>query len=306
MVVVGASQARAAADGLRTDRHLFRRLQVADPRIIELREWSRLAEELQQERVRLGNRLHHQLWRYYPQMLELTDDIASDWFLKLWTLAPTPDKGKHLRKMAIERLLKQYRIRRIDTETVQRSLHKPAIPVAEGVPEAASAHIRSLIGRLHLVNREQRDAERKLDVLCAALESSEQHDVAILRSLPGIGRINLATLLAEASGPLSRRDYPALRTLSGVAPVTKRSGKTCIVVMRFAAHARLRNTVYHWARVAIQHDPKSRRRYTALRQRGHSHGRAIRGVADQLLNVACVLLQRQTPFDPAHGQPAAA
>ena len=53
--------------------------------------------------------------------------------------------------MAIERLLKQYRIRRIDTETVQRSLHKPAIPVAEGVPEAASAHIRSLIGRLHLV-----------------------------------------------------------------------------------------------------------------------------------------------------------
>lgn len=114
--------ARAAADGLRTDRHLFRRLQVADPRIIELREWSRLAEELQQERVRLGNRLHHQLWRYYPQMLELTDDIASDWFLELWTLAPTPDKGKHLRKMVIERLLKQYRIRRIDTETVQRSL----------------------------------------------------------------------------------------------------------------------------------------------------------------------------------------
>lgn len=190
--------------------------------------------------------------------------------------------------------------------SLNNSLHKPAIPVAEGVAEAASAHIRSLIGRLHLVNREQRDAERKLDVLCAALESSEQHDVAILRSLPGIGRINLATLLAEASGPLSRRDYPALRTLSGVAPVTKRSGKTCIVVMRFAAHARLRNTVYHWARVAIQHDPKSRRRYTALRQRGHSHGRAIRGVADRLLNVACVLLQRQTLFDPAHGQPAAA
>jgi hypothetical protein len=65
--------------------------------------------------------------------------------------------------------------------------------------------------------------------------------------------------------------------LSGVAPVTKRSGKSCIVVMRYAAHVRLRNTVYHWARVAIQHDPRSRSRYTALRQRGHSHGRAIRG-----------------------------
>jgi len=31
------------ADGVRTDRRLFRRLQVADPRLIELRAWSRLA-----------------------------------------------------------------------------------------------------------------------------------------------------------------------------------------------------------------------------------------------------------------------
>jgi hypothetical protein len=29
---------------------VFRRLQVADPRLIELRAWSRLAEELRQER----------------------------------------------------------------------------------------------------------------------------------------------------------------------------------------------------------------------------------------------------------------
>src|SRR6185295_4903442 len=132
---------------------------------------------------------------------------------------------------------------------------------------AASVHIRSLIVRLHLVNRELRDAERKLDELCASFEGGQQDDVAILRSLPGIGRINLATLLGEASGPLSRRDYPALRTLSGVAPVTKRSGKSHIVIMRYASHVRLRNTVYHWARVATQHDDKSRARYVALRRR---------------------------------------
>ncbi len=47
--------ARVAAAGLRTDPHLFRPVQAGDPAIIALREWSRLAEELQQERVRLGN-----------------------------------------------------------------------------------------------------------------------------------------------------------------------------------------------------------------------------------------------------------
>src|SRR5262249_36629725 len=105
--------------------------------------------------------------------------------------------------------------------------------------------------------------------------------------------------------PLSRRDYEGLRTLSGAAPVTKRSGKSLIVVRRYAAHVRLRDTVYHWARVATQRDPKCRTQYTALRKRGHSHGRALRGVADRLLALACVLLQRQTLFDPSFGRPTA-
>lgn len=88
--------------------------------------------------------------------------------------------------------------------------------------------------------------------------------------------------------------------------MTKRSGKSHLVIMRRAAHKRLRNTVYHWTRIAIQHDPKSRSRYAALRQRGHSHGRAIRGVADRLLNLVCTLLRRQIVFDPNYGAPATA
>ena len=80
--------ARVAAAGLRTDRHLFRPVAVSDPAVIELREWSRLAEELQQERVRLANRVRQQLWRYYPQLLELADDVAAEWVLELWSMAP--------------------------------------------------------------------------------------------------------------------------------------------------------------------------------------------------------------------------
>jgi transposase len=171
--------------------------------------------------------------------------------------------------------------------------------------------MRSLIARLRLVNRELREAERQLDKICTTIGETDaasgdclqRQDVMILKSMPGIGRINLAALIAEGSGPLSRRDYPALRTLCGAAPVTKRSGKSCIVIMRYAAHIRLRQTVYHWARSAAQHDPKTKARYAALRQRGHSHGRALRGVADRLLGLACVLLQKQTPFDPQYGHP---
>jgi transposase len=302
--------ARVAAAGLRTDRHLFRPVAVSDPAVIELREWSRLAEELQQERVRLANRVRQQLWRYYPQFLELADDVAAEWVLELWSIAPTPAKAARLRAATIAKLLRQHRIRRIDAETALGILRQPAIKVAAGVTEAAVLHLQSLVARLRLANREFHQAERKLDELCTALTRAEAEeggplpDAAILASLPGVGRSTLAIWLTEAAGPLGRRDRAALRTLSGVAPVTKRSGKTCVVVMRYAAQTRLRNAVFHWARVAVLNDPKCRERYEALRARGHSYGRALRGVADRLLGVACVLLQRRVLFDPDHGAPA--
>src|SRR3954468_11795036 len=304
--------ARVAAAGLRTDRPLFRRVLAGDPSVVELREWSRLAEELQQERVRLGHRVRQQLWRYYPQLLALSDDVTAEWVLALWTRAPTPAQAARLREATLARLLRQHRIRKLDAPAVRGILCQPAITVAPGVTEAAVLHLRSLVARLRLANQEFHQAARKLEELCTALSQTEPsaqdsgpRDAAILSSLPGVGPVTLATLLTEAAGPISRRDYIALRTLSGVAPVTKRSGKSCIVTMRYAAQVRLRNAVFHWARVAVLNDPKCRSRYAALRARGHSYGRALRGVADRLLGVACVLLQRQVLFNPQYGDATA-
>src|SRR5919197_6072742 len=99
---------------LRTDGHAFRRIAVDDPLVIELREWSRMHDELRQERNRLANRVRDQLWRYYPQAGELTDDLAADWFLELWLLLPTPAKAARATEKAVARVLKNHRIRRFD------------------------------------------------------------------------------------------------------------------------------------------------------------------------------------------------
>jgi len=141
-----------------------------------------------------------------------------------------------------------------------------------------------VVERLRLVNRQIKDAEKRLDHLTeqlatAATENENtattQRDVTILRSLPGAarcgGRVVIATLLARASEALQRRDYHPLRCLCGVAPVTKGSGKSRIVLRRQAAHNRLANAAYHWARVAVQRDPRSRQKYAALRQARRRH-----------------------------------
>jgi transposase len=291
---------------LLTDRRAYRRLVIDDPQVIQLREWLSMREDLVQERTRLANRLRDLLWRYYPQAAELATDVADNWFLDLWELIPTPAEAQRVNEKAVARILKSHRIRRLDAVQVLSVLRKPPLTLAPGTVDAAAAHIRILVAGLRLINQQAKEAEQRLDRCTEAIEAEgnvrEQRDGAILRSCPGLGRINIATLLAEAGEPLRRRDYQVLRTLSGVAPVTRRSGKSKIVLRRHACNNRLRTALYHWARVATQHDPVSAERYKQLRSRGHSHPRALRGVADRLLQLLCTLLERQTLFDPQRRQ----
>jgi transposase len=302
--------AHVLADSLRTDRHAFRHLSLDDPLVIELREWLRIDDDLKRDSTRLSNRLRDQLWRYYPQANQLTDDVTADWFLDLWEQVPTPAAAARANSETVRQILRKYRVRRFDAAGVLAILRQPPLRVAPGTTEAASAHIRTLVAQLRLLNQHIKQAERRLDELCAAIEETapgqicEQRDVAILRSFPGLGRINIAALLAEGCQPLRQRDYQALRALSGSAPVSRRSGKTWIVLRRHACNNRLRNTIYHWSRTAIQRDPASKRRYHELRRRGHSHARALRGVGDRLLHVLCALLQRQTLYDPDYKHPS--
>src|SRR5262249_16240329 len=82
------------------------------------------------------------------------------------------------------------------------------------------------------------------------------------------------------------------RAHSGIAPVTRQSGKTKQIIMRRGCSERLRNAMYPWARCSVQHDPLSKVPYARLRQKGHQHGRALRGVADRLLAILIAMLKR--------------
>ena len=334
--------ARVLADAVRTDPDCLRALDPLDAEIVELREWSRMTDELTAERTRLTNRLRDQLWRYYPQFLELKADLSAPWVLALWKLAPTPTAARRVRPSSVAKLLKKHRIRRFKAEEVIQTLRAKAVTVAPGVVEAATSHIRYLAERLELVAKQISGAQCAIAAILERLSDSEEasadsekdpadsekgpsdsekgpadseeppsgkprtpRDAAILSSLPGVGHVVLATLLSEASGPIRSRDYQALRCLSGVAPVTRRSGKIWRVVRRRACQRRLVNAVYHWSRVAVQHDPISRAKYRALRERGHTHGRALRSVADRLLAVACAMLRDGTLFDSGRRTAAA-
>jgi hypothetical protein len=91
------------------------------------------------ERNRLVNRLREQLWRYFPALLELEDNIGAEWLLELWEAAPTPDTASRLCEATIAKLLKRHRIRRFDAAFVANTLCRPPVRVAAETVEAASA-----------------------------------------------------------------------------------------------------------------------------------------------------------------------
>ena len=300
------------ADSLRTDRGCFRRVELEEPAILRLRELTRMEQDLQADSNRVANQLWEQLRRYYPQMLRLSPGADEAWVWDLLEAAPLPGHAVKLKLAKVKGILGKHRIRRVTAEQVLEQLRQAALRLAPGAAEAASEHAVLLVPRLRLL-QQQREATAKhiqgiLEQLCAAPpegEEGQHRDAKILLSLPGIGRVVGATMLCEASQALRERDYQALRKYAGAAPVTRQSGKRKVVVMRYACNERLRNAFYHWSRTSMQNDDRATQHYAEMRQRGHSHGRALRGLADRNLAMLMAMLKAGSLFDPARRGKAA-
>jgi len=73
--------------------------------------------------------------------------------------------------------------------------------------------------------------------------------------------------------------------------------------MRRSCNLRLRNALHQWAFASITCDERSHQHYPKLRAAGHTHGRALRGIADRWLSVLISMLKHGELFDPTRWQP---
>ena len=155
--------------------------------------------------------------------------------------AADPRSGdlRHLREQG---LVETLRLPDQRDHAVVFTKHGPSFPHAPGVVEAVEAQIRLILPRLEVVHAQRLACGRQLEQLLQqlrdrprdAVERGEDRDIAILESLPGVGRKVAVTMLAEAAEPLAHRDYARLRAHMGTAPVTTASGKRRLVSMRRA------------------------------------------------------------------------
>src|SRR5215469_14588376 len=76
---------------------------------------------------------------------------------------PTLAHAARANEKTIERILKVYRIRRLDANTALRLLRTRALTVAPGTTEAACVYILTLAARARLINAQLKQAQRRLD-----------------------------------------------------------------------------------------------------------------------------------------------
>jgi transposase len=326
-----ALDARVLGSALRTDQALFRRVAMDEPRVIQLRELTRADAVLHREWQDLTNRLRELVHRIAPSWLTLSPAADDPWFWAFLALVATPELGRHVRRRKFQEVLEARRIRRVTVDDLFTALEEGPLPVAPGTIEAVTGHVQLLLPRLHLIAEQRTQCERALTRVIAELSASDEDppptaptappgaghadalpsathpapsDIAILQSLPGVGVRITATFIADARTQLQLADYQGLRTLTGIAPVRRQTGKqkTGFVTMRYACNHRLRNACYHMANISMRLDTAARRYYTALRARGHSHGRALRSVADRWLRILTAMLKQRTLYDPSRFQ----
>jgi transposase len=109
-------------------------------------------------------------------------------------------------------------------------------------------------------------------------------DAEIITSLPGLGSLTAARVLAEIGDDRSRfADARSLKAYAGAAPVTRASGKSLTVMHRRVKNQRLAAVGYVWAFAALTASPGARAHYDRRRTTGDRHTAAQRNLFNRLL-----------------------
>lgn len=292
--------ARVIAEYLRLRRQDLRELHPFSAGTRALRAVVRSRGDLVDARVAAANQLSATLDAFWPGAGAVFADLWSEISLAFLERYPTPSAADHLGEARMAGFLRKhgYSGRRTPADLIAR-LHEAPRGLADG-PESAARRdvVLAMVRVLRTLNRSIRDLDRSV-----AAHLGEHPDAEVFRSLPRAGEINAAQMLAEWGDCREAYDGPeAVAALSGMAPVTRRSGKHLAVGFRWACDKRFRNAMTTFADNSRHASPWAASVYAEAIARGKDHPQAIRILARAWIRVIFRCWTDGVPYDPArHG-----
>jgi hypothetical protein len=289
--------AKVLADLVRTDRHNHRMVGGDTELVDAIRVLARSHQSAIWSRQRQINTLRSGLREYYPGAQEaFGTELGSPDALAILAIAPTPELGRTLsRSKIVSALRRAGRERNLEVraEQIQRALRAEQLGAGATLSRAHGIVTRSWVELIRGLNREITLLEEALS------EHFEQHPAAkVVHSLPGMGTTLGSRVLGEFgddpnryAGPKSRKNY------AGTSPITKASGKSHVVLARFARNRRLADALDMWAFCSLTKSPGARTYYDQLRARGKTHRQALRQLANRWVGILHHCLENGSLYD---------
>jgi transposase len=300
-----AGDAKVLADLVRTDRH-HHRPAAGDSELAEaVKVLARTHQSLVWTRQRQLNQLRSLLREFYPGALAAFGaDLGGRDALAILAVAPTPALGRQLSRAKLAATLRRAgRQRGVDGRAaeLQAVLRAPQLEPSPVVAEAYGAAVTALVGVIGVLTSQLEQVAEQLQ------RHFELHpDAEIVRSLPGLGVILGARVVAEFGDDPTRYANPkARKSYAGTAPITRASGKRQLVVARLARNRRLADACYQWAFSALQASPGARGYYDRCRAAGKTHPQALRALANRLVGILHGCLRHRSHYHEAQAWPAA-
>ena len=236
-----------------------------------------------QDRVDLTNELQQRLKESYVLALDLCGgDLWSESFLALLEKFPSQRELQRASPKQLEQWLPKKR-RKADDPPAEELLRERIAAVRQAKPMTLDRpvleHARIVVTNLVLMIRALNQAIVESDTKIAEL-FAEHPDAALFSSFPGAGKA-LAPRLAAAFGTDRDKFQGAedIQQLSGIAPVTRASGKSKVVQMRWACPKFLRQTFHEFARCSTKFSSWAKAYVTMRQAAGHRYQEIIRGLA---------------------------
>ncbi len=296
--------AKVLADIVRTDRHNHRPV-AGDSELAEaIKLLARAHQGFTWERQRHVNRLRNVLREFFPQALQaFGTELASTDAVAVLSISPTPDLGRALSRSKLASALKRAgRQRNIEAraEQIQAALRSEQLQAPVTVSRAYGCVVASLVVVIASLNEQIASLEQELE------EAFESHpDAEILRSLPGLGTVLGARVLAEFGDDQTRYpDARARKNYAGTSPITKASGTRRVVLARFARNERLFDACFRWAFTILTKSRGARAYYDLQRGRGKTNNEALRALANRLVGILHGCLRHRRPYDESIAWPS--
>lgn len=288
--------ARVLADLVRTDRQHHRAV-VPDSELLgAIRVLARSHQSLIWTRQRHTNALRSALREYYPGALAAFPELGHPDALAILAVAPDPERGRRLSEARIVAALRKGgRRRNLESRArdIRAALREPQLEAPPLVALAQAASATALVAVIVTLGEQIARLEAEL------VSAFDRHpDAEILRSLPGLGAVLGARVLAESGDAPDRyADARARRDYAGTSPVTRASGTSHVVVARHVRNRRLFDACYRWALCALTASPGARAWYDAHDPGPRTARVARRKLANKLVGILHGCLAHRTAYD---------